>query len=282
MNYDSPSAISAFLREKQITLKKRWGQNFLVSKSAREKILRSLDPATGELIWEIGPGLGAMTGAILDKGARLIGFEIDRGMINCLSDIYSDSKNLIIIQGDFVKTADASVRDYGIPDRVFGNLPYSSASKIILYFLEKKLNPLSLVFTVQKELALRITSSPSNKNYSSFSVICQFAFRTENLGDLAPGSFYPRPEVTSSVVRLIPIDRGLAAQHTQAFFRLVRAAFISRRKTLVNNIVKAELVSREGRDRLIEIFDRLRIAQGVRAEELSVEQFISLSHELLG
>ena len=219
MNYESPHEIKAVLHEYGISLKKRWGQNFLINRGARERIARLVEPRTSDAIWEIGPGLGALTVLLLKRVEKLIAFEIDRGLVRWLEREFAGVSGFIICQGDALKTWRSEYAKHGMPDRVCGNLPYNSASAIILSFIRNDFLPQRMVFTVQRELANRITARPGSKNYSGFSVICQSMFTIEIAGELKPGSFFPQPDVISSIIMLTPQRRINSGQEKDLFMK---------------------------------------------------------------
>jgi 16S rRNA (adenine1518-N6/adenine1519-N6)-dimethyltransferase len=280
MNYDSPREIATYLKSQGLVLKKRWGQNFLISKDARNKIIERLKPCAGELIWEIGPGLGAMTRDIIGRGAKLVAFEIDRGMIRSLRDLFADSANFSICEGDFIKTYRSAIEKWGAPAKIFGNLPYSSASKIILELILEKVRTQYCVFTVQKELGQRMASLPGKKSYSSFSVLCQYSFTIEIIGTLSPHSFFPQPDVSSSVLYLEPKQHADKPDNEYFFHDLCRISFSSRRKTLYNNIKASGIIRNLEKDEFERIFSALGLSLDTRAEELGIPQYIALSNIL--
>ncbi len=292
INFDSPVEIREVLKSRGIGLKKRWGQNFLINRGAREKIVEILAPEKGELIWEIGPGLGALTEIILDRGVNLLAFEIDRGLVSWLEEVFGDRENLKVIQGDFLKSwkkvlsGDREIVADEIfsrkkPERVTGNLPYSCSSQIILSFIEGGFLPPVAVFTLQKELVKRMMASPSTKEYSSFSVLCQYAFEIEEEGELQAGSFYPAPEVTSAVVKMIPRKDILRPLDEKFFFKLVKSLFASRRKTLRNNLLTNPSLKRIKKSLLLDAVEIEGVNAGVRSEELSPEVFVRISNRIL-
>jgi 16S rRNA (adenine1518-N6/adenine1519-N6)-dimethyltransferase len=279
INHDSPRSIRNALSEMGIALKKRWGQNFLVSRSVRERILGILAPSPGEEIWELGPGLGAMTELILAAGAKVTAFEIDRGLCRHLVEVFGHMGGFSLVQGDFLKTwRDASTERP--PVRIFGNLPYSSASLMIASLAEEGTSAERLVFTVQKELAERILAKPGKKAYSSFSVLSQVAFHVKGHGDLKPGGFYPAPEVISSIVELRPNAILKTAAERRMFSRLIRALFASRRKTLRNNIVAGGILEDASEERIVSLLEGEGIDPGARAESLHPEAFVRLARRL--
>jgi 16S rRNA (adenine1518-N6/adenine1519-N6)-dimethyltransferase len=234
LNHDSPAELRATLATLGMRLQKRWGQNFLINRGAREKLVELLQIGEGHRVWEIGPGLGSMTELLLQVPGigGLTVFEIDRGAIAWLQSRHGAAGGFRIVDGDALVTWKAEAARSGVPDRLLGNLPYASASAIIASLIEKGGVPPRSVFTVQKELADRMTAGPGDKGYSSFSILCRGSCVIERHGDLRPGSFYPPPEVMSTIVSLTPLAGAAAAADPGLMRALVRGLFSSRRKTL--------------------------------------------------
>jgi len=273
LNYDSPASLQAFLTDHGYNALKRWGQNFLINAGARRQILAALELKPGEPVWEVGPGLGALTHHLVEAGHPLTVFEIDPGYVGFLrSEFGSAPAGFQVIEGDVVKTWKTVLRA-GI--KTVGNLPYNAASAIIADFIEGGLFPEVFVVTVQLEMAQRMSAVPGTKNHSSFSVLCQSVFRVEDVVTLKPGSFYPAPEVTSRVVRLRPHGLYPGLDHLR-FSVFVRECFSSRRKTLRNNLPGAAAALKVPEDTLKGAFAGAGIDLGLRAETLSVKQFVDV------
>ena len=236
-NYDSVSDLRSVLETNNLNMSKRFGQNFLISPGARSRIIDILDIDSSSEIWEIGPGLGAMTHSLVDITEKLTVFEIDYGFIRYLEEAFGHKKGFKIITGDFVKTWSSVVDKDGKPSKIIGNLPYNSASAIISSLIEGDCIPESMVITVQKEMGQRMISPPGLKSYSSFSMLCQYVFTVKNMGDLKSGSFYPSPDVTSTILELKP-HKLYNNVNSQLFFKIIRDLFQSRRKTIKNNLSK--------------------------------------------
>jgi 16S rRNA (adenine1518-N6/adenine1519-N6)-dimethyltransferase len=276
LNHDSPSEIRAVLERRGIGLKKRWGQNFLVNRGARERLVSLLDPRPGSIAWEIGPGLGAMTGLLLARGVRVVAFEVDHGLAHFLiEEELAGSSGLTLVEGDFLRTWRAALDRHGPPEAVLGNLPYRSASIMIADMVTGGLRPIRSVFTVQRELAERLTASPGTKSYSSFTVLCGSCFRIIARGDLQPGSFWPAPEVVSSVVELMPLAGAPSGSELEMLSRLTRALFAARRKTIRNNAVAAF------GPQVLAVLERQGIDPSGRAEDLDPRVFTSLARAML-
>lgn len=284
MNYDSPVDITAVLKERSIGLKKRWGQNFLINRGAREKIAALVNPLAGESIWEIGPGLGAITELLLESGADIFVFEIDHGLANYLEETFSGRNNFALVRGDAARSWIKFLKENpekGMPKKLVGNLPYSSASAIIISFIKGRLKPDLMIFTVQKDMAKRMLAKPGTRDYSSFSVLCQYAYIINGEGDLKPGSFFPAPEVVSTVVKLVPRTGGIRPVDEKFFLNLVKSLFESRRKTLRNNLLTGSGLKRYSKDLLLKAVEMEGVDAGVRSEELSVEIFIRIANRII-
>ena len=273
MNPDSPADIRALLEERGLALKKRWGQNFLVNRGARQRLIEILGPRSHETVWEIGPGLGSMTEMLTRASARVIAFEVDRGLCRYLEDTLRGVTAFTLVPGDFLDTWKSIMEEQGAPDRILGNLPYSSASLMIADIIESGVRPTRMVFTVQRELADRMASPPGRKSYSSFSVLCQTCFNVTGRGDLQPGSFYPVPDVVSSIVEMTPAPGAPEGEVLKVFSGLARVFFSSRRKTIRNNVKDGAVLgalAEEGID------------LGLRAEQIAPEVFVRLARRLTG
>jgi 16S rRNA (adenine1518-N6/adenine1519-N6)-dimethyltransferase len=276
LNYDSPTDLQAFLDDRGFNALKRWGQNFLINRGARTRILDALELAPGEAVWEVGPGLGALTHELVSRGHPLTVFEIDPGYALFLRSEFGETPSgFELHEGDVIKTwrsaLPADVRSPGI--KCVGNLPYNAASAIIADFVEGGYFPGVFVVTVQREMADRMTATVGTKNYSSFSVLCQTVFRLTDVMVLKPGSFYPAPEVTSRVVKLVPHNEYPSLDHKR-FSMFVRECFSSRRKTLRNNLPGAAAALRVTDDALKNAFVSEGIDLSRRAETLSVTEFV--------
>lgn len=252
-DYDSPSGLKLLLEGEGLAMSKKFGQNFLTDRVARERLVAAVQAGPGTEVWEIGPGIGAMTAMLLDSGASVKAFEIDHGFARILSRSFGAEPGFTLVEGDFLKTwrahrgaapapeapraePEATRAPATSPARIFGNLPYNVASAIVADLLESEMIPPRMIFTVQKEAALRMAAVPGSKDYSAFSVLCTSACDVKILFDLGAYSFWPRPRVTSSVVQMTPRRVPLGIGERRAFSKFVRAMFASRRKTMRNNL----------------------------------------------
>lgn len=276
-DYNSPLALKAFLDENGMTMQKKFGQNFLVNEAARNKIIDALDVKPGTRVWEVGPGLGSMTSEILRRGANLTAFEIDHGFARLLRQFfeeYSQKNQFGLIEGDVLKTWKKYYDENNgkVPDRFFGNLPYNVAAQIVADTINEGVRFEKIVVTVQKEVAQRMTAKEGSENYSSFSVLCQWAYDIKNVFDLAGGNFWPVPNVVSRAVLMTKKEDFPRCKNPKLFMSMIRQLFSSRRKTIRNNMLK--IVPGEKADVALA---ECGIKLSERAENLSVEKLLELS-----
>lgn len=280
-DYDSPTALKLYLEERGLGMQKKFGQNFLVNRSSRTRLVDALGIEKGSTVWEVGPGLGSMTHEILERGAELTAFEIDRGFAAVLRDIFSEYPNFSLIEGDVLKTWEKEFTRAGTPQCLFGNLPYNIAAVILGDFISAGIRFERIVVTVQKEVALRMAAKPDSEDYSSFSVLCQWGYDVKPLMDLAGGSFWPQPNVTSRAVVLAKRSDWPRCSSPKVFLSLLRGLFSSRRKTLRNNFTAWMALRPEFTGFPKEFPEQILVEAGIdpsaRAETLKVDDFLRLS-----
>jgi 16S rRNA (adenine1518-N6/adenine1519-N6)-dimethyltransferase len=278
INYNSASALHAFLDQEGLGMRKKFGQNFLINPETRKSLVQALDVQSQDEVWEIGPGLGAMTTLLLEKGLKVRAFEIDIGFIRVLKNLFSENKNFTLIEGDVMHTW----REHQKAPFLFGNLPYNIAAALLADFIENNCIFSRMVVTVQKEAGLRMAASAGSPDYSSFSVLCASAYKVKPLMVIRPSSFYPQPNVDSMAVFLEKKD---ARQYPAVFYPLVRALFASRRKTIKNNLLTF-LSSHFGKslqsglniqDLCSSVLHDNSLNGSERAEKLELETFLSLA-----
>lgn len=281
-DYNSSTQIKNFLENNNLAMQKKFGQNFLINENARKKIIDCLDVNENTFVWEVGPGLGCMTEEILLRNATLTVFEIDKGFAGCLKQFfqdYSEKNKFSIVEGDVLKTWKSQLQIFSektskqIPDRFFGNLPYNIAATLIADTIENEIRFDKCVFTVQKEVAKRMNALPGSDDYSSFSVICSWAYDITNILDLCSMNFWPKPNVDSRVVLFTKKKNFPQCENPNLFCQMQRALFSSRRKTVKNNLT-AFLASSQKADFAL---DEAKINPQLRAEVLTLEQMLLLS-----
>lgn len=275
-DYNSPVALKAFLDENGMAMQKKFGQNFLVNENARRALIDALSVTDGTTVWEVGPGLGAMTEGLLQKGAALTAFEIDHGFARLLQGFFGENKRFKLVEGDVLKTWPGEHKETGPAERFFGNLPYNVAATIIADLIENNVRFERAVVTVQKEVGQRMCAKAGSSDYSSFSVLCAWAYNVKPFMDLAGGSFWPRPNVASRALVLEKLDDFPRCTNPALFTRLTRTLFANRRKTVRNNISPLLPPNVAAED----VLAPCSIAPTERAENLPVEALLALSDSL--
>lgn len=275
-DYNSAASLKSVLDEHGFSMQKKFGQNFLINPDARKKIIDALELDKNTSIWEVGPGLGAMTNEILERGANLTAFEIDKGFAQLINEFFESYKNedkFRVIEGDVLKNWKNQLKERGKPERFFGNLPYNIAATLIANTIEEGIRFERCVFTVQKEVALRMAAKPDTQDYSSFSVICQWAYDIKVIGDLSGSNFWPHPNVDSRSVIFTPKEYFPNCENPQLFMKMQRALFSSRRKTVRNNL--SNFLS--NKELTLQCLEAAGIDPMKRSEVLTIEQMLHLS-----
>jgi 16S rRNA (adenine1518-N6/adenine1519-N6)-dimethyltransferase len=248
--------------------RKRFGQNFLVDAHYVAKIVDAIDPQPGDNVVEIGPGLAALTGPLIDRAGSIHAIEIDRDLASRLAADFPPDKLLLHI-------ADALEFDYALLGprlRVVGNLPYNISSLLLFRLAGFESQLLDLHVMLQREVVARMTAQPATPDYGRLSVMLQTSFRVTRLFVVPPGAFQPVPKVDSAIARLVPLGASKPAIVDAALFsRIVVAAFGQRRKTLRN-----ALASICGAAHLA----AARIDPGARGETLAVADFVRLANAI--
>ena len=275
-DYNSPAELKAILDSNGFSMQKKFGQNFLINQKARQKLIEALDVQKDTTVWEIGPGLGAMTSGLLSKGADVTVFEIDRGFVSLLGQFfeqYSKNNSFRIIEGDVLKTwYGQTQKGTVLPQRFFGNLPYNIAATLIADTIEQGIRFERCVFTVQKEVAVRMAAKPGSTDNSSLSVLCNWAYDVKPLMDLSGSNFWPKPNVDSRAVLLTPKADWPGCQNPKLFVKMQRALFSSRRKTIRNNL-QGYLNNSE---KTVEYLQKAGLDPMLRAEVLTIQQMLKL------
>ena len=275
-DYNSPAELKQVLDANGFSMQKKFGQNFLINEDARRRLVDALELTEGMKVWEVGPGLGAMTNTILERGADLTVFEIDRGFASLISSFFEDYTKcgtFRIVEGDVMKTWKGQLKSAGQPDRFFGNLPYNIAATIIADTIENNVRFEKCVFTVQKEVAQRMCAKPGTADYSSFSALCQWAYDVKPLLDLAGGNFWPKPNVDSRAVVFTKKADFPCCKNPELFIKMQRALFSSRRKTVRNNLSQFL----KNNDLAVSCLEKAGIDIMKRAEVLTLSELLHLS-----
>ena len=275
------SATRHILKHFKLRASKRLGQNFLIDRSIVNGIVDAADINDGDLILEIGPGIGTLTQGLLEANAHVVAVELDKKLPAVLAETLKGYEHLNVVQGDILKV-DINELMGNRPFKVVANLPYYITSSIILTLLEQRLPITKIVTMVQREVAERMVANPdtlspkdSAKIYGALSIAVQYFTDPKIIFDVPPSAFMPQPEVTSSVI-VCDVRTPPAVVDEKMFFRVVRGAFGQRRKTLLNSLMGAGFE----RQRLIEAMAKANIDPKIRAESLTLERFIALADAL--
>lgn len=268
-----PEVTHRILKRFGLKASHRLGQNFLIAPAVVEGILAAAELQPGDRVLEIGPGIGTLTQALAEAGARVTAVELDKKLPAVLAETLKGYDNVTIVAGDILRV-DIEELMGGEPFKVVANLPYYITTPILLALLEKKLNISLIVTMVQKEVAKRMTAPPGGKDYGALSVAVQYYTEPDIVLTVPPKSFYPAPEVDSVVIRCRRRETALVeCRDEKMFFRVARASFGQRRKTLANALKGAGFLP-ENIDRAV---DRAGIDPGRRGETLSLEEFARLA-----
>lgn len=271
------------LKKYNFNFQKRFGQNFLIDSHILEKIISAAEITKEDCILEIGPGIGTMTQYLAESAGEVIAVEIDKSLIPILEDTLSGYDNVTIINQDILKVDIAKLvleKNNGKPIKVVANLPYYITTPIIMGLFESHVPLKNITIMVQKEVADRMQVGPRTKDYGALSLAVQYYARPEMVTYVSPSCFIPKPNVGSAVIRLERYQNPPVEVADEAFlFRLIRAAFQQRRKTLANGIGNASDIpcSREQAQQALE---ELGFSVSIRGEALTLQEFASLSNQL--
>ena len=271
-----PKVTRHILNAFHLRASKRLGQNFLVDAGVVQKIVAAAELTREDTVLEIGPGIGTLTQGLAETGARVVAVELDKKLPAVLAETLRGYDNVTVVPGDILKLDIPALMNLGPGERfkVAANLPYYITTPILMALLEQRLPIERLVTMVQKEVAVRMTARPGSKDYGALSVAVQYFTMPQMVTDVPPRAFMPAPAVTSAViacrVREVP---AVQPADEKLFFRLIRAAFGQRRKTLLNALTGAGLTKEMSRAGL----SAAGIAENMRGEQLSLEDFARLS-----
>ena len=256
-----------------IRMSKKLGQNFLIDEHVVNNIVAAAGIQPGDAVLEIGPGIGTLTQGLAEAGANVTAVEIDRRLLEVLSKTLEGYENIRVVHGDILRIDIAETM--GVPKyKVVANLPYYITTPIIMGLLEAHMPIDVLVTMVQKEVAQRMVATPGTKDYGSLSVAVQYYTKAEIMFIVKPDSFIPPPSVESAVIRCTVLDKPPVDVNEKIFFRVVKAAFAQRRKTLLNTLKTTGVPA----ETLKTILDAAGIDGTRRGETLSLDEFAALSN----
>jgi 16S rRNA (adenine1518-N6/adenine1519-N6)-dimethyltransferase len=264
------------LKEYNLRANKRLGQNFLINEEVINEIVQKAEISEEDVVLEIGPGLGSLTKALLEKAKRVIAIELDDKMIDLLANRFNTDK-LELIHGDILKINLKEIIDKYTSVKVVANLPYYITSPIVMKLLEERLKIKSIVVMVQKEVGERFCSEPNSKEYGAITLSIKYYSIAENIIFVPKENFLPAPEVDSCVIKLDILDKpSVDVIDEELFFKLIKLGFSQRRKTILNSLSSGDI----SRDKIKEVLDILKINENLRAENLSIYDFGAIANEI--
>lgn len=279
-----PQNTIAILQKYNFMFQKRFGQNFLIDTRVLDKIISASGITKDDMILEVGPGIGTMTQYLCESARKVIAVEIDKNLIPILeNDTLKEYDNVRVINEDILKLDINKLveeENDGKPIKVVANLPYYITTPIIMGLFESHVPIESITIMVQKEVADRMQVGPGTKDYGALSLAVQYYAKPEIIANVPPNCFMPRPNVGSAVIKLtrheqVPVE----VKDEKLMFKLIRAAFNQRRKTLQNSINNSPELSLS-KDQVVEVLDKMGLSQTIRGEALSLEQFAELANHL--
>lgn len=280
----NPKNTIAVLQKYGFHFQKKFGQNFLIDSNILDKIIRAADVNQDDCVLEIGPGIGTMTQYLCEHAREVVAVEIDKKLIPILEqDTLSAYKNVSIINEDILKVdinAIVQEKNNGKPIKVVANLPYYITTPIIMGLFESGVPLESITIMVQKEVAERMQAGPGTKDYGALSLAVQYYAKPEVMLTVPAGCFMPRPNVDSSVIKLMRHEKPYVSVSDEKWmFDIIRASFNQRRKTLVNGLGNAPELNLT-KENVLSALEKMGLSPTVRGEALTLEQFASLADVL--
>ena len=260
---------------------KRFGQNFLIDPHVLDKIIDSAGITKEDCVLEIGPGIGTMTQYLAESAGQVIAVEIDTNLLPILTDTLKDYSNIKVINQDILKVdINELVKEYnnGRPIKVVANLPYYITTPIIMGLFENQVPVDSITIMVQKEVADRMQVGPGTKDYGALSLAVQYYAKPKIVANVPPNCFMPRPKVGSAVIRLERYEKPpVEVKNEKLMFRIIRASFNQRRKTLVNGLKNSQEIP-FSKEQIEQALGMCGLSLSVRGEALTLAQFAQLAN----
>ncbi len=269
------------MKKYNITANKNYGQNFLIDESIVNQIIDSAEINKDDLIIEIGPGLGTLTSLLLEKSGKVVCIELDKNMVEILKDRFLLYNNFDLINDDVLKVDlnkiildNSKFKNF----KVVANLPYYITTPIIMKLLENKLNLKSITVMVQKEVAERLTEKPGGKNTGAITYSINYYTNPRIVLNVSKESFIPVPKVDSSVIHLdVLSNTKIKVKDEQFFFKIIKCAFLQKRKTLINSLSNSGIANKELLEKVLKEID---VDIKIRPEQLDLEQYGKIADKL--
>ena len=279
----NPQNTIEVLQKYRFNFQKKFGQNFLIDTHVLDKIIDASGVTEDDFVLEIGPGIGTMTQYLCERAREVVAVEIDKNLIPILSDTLKNYSNVTVINEDIFKLDIcklAEEKNQGEPIKVVANLPYYITTPIIMGLFESHVPIDSITIMVQKEVAERMQEKPGSKEYGALSLAVQYYAKPEIVANVPPNCFMPRPNVGSAVIRLTRHEKPpVKVEDEKLMFRIIRASFNQRRKTLANGLNNSPEIHLP-KEVIQESIVSLGVPENIRGEALSLEQFAELSNEI--
>ncbi|MBQ4323074.1 MAG: 16S rRNA (adenine(1518)-N(6)/adenine(1519)-N(6))-dimethyltransferase RsmA [Clostridia bacterium] len=275
MNLTNPTYIKDLLERHNFHFSKTFGQNFLITQRIPEKIAESANLDEHTTVLEIGPGIGCLTRCLSERAKRVVTVEIDDRLIPVLKETLGDRDNVQVVHNDILKTDLPALLEGEEKLAVCANLPYNITTPILVYLLESGLKFDSITVMVQKEVAQRFCAEKGSKDYGAITLFLNYYTKPKMLFPVGAGNFLPKPRVDSAVLQLKSIDPPVDTDPKE-LFRIIRAAFSMRRKTLPNTLASAGIE----KERTLAALDALGLSPSARGEELGLKEYAALTEAL--
>lgn len=279
----NPKKTIEIIQKYEFAFQKKFGQNFLIDAHVLNKIIASADITKDDCVLEIGPGIGTMTQYLAEAAGKVVAVEIDRNLIPILGETLAEYDNVTVINEDVLKVDINELAEKyngGRPIKVVANLPYYITTPIIMGLFESHVPVKSITVMVQKEVAQRMQAGPGNKDYGALSLAVQYYAEPYIVANVPPNCFMPRPGVGSAVIRLTLYDEPpVTVKDETLLFKIIRASFNQRRKTLQNGLNNSSEVQ-FSKEQVQQALENLGLPASVRGEALTLAQFAQLADEL--
>ena len=277
----NPKNTIAVLQKYQFNFQKKFGQNFLIDTGILEEIIEAAQITKDDFVLEIGPGIGTMTQYLCEAARAVVAVEIDTNLIPILKDTLAEYNNVDVLNEDILKvniSKLAEEKNNGKPIKVVANLPYYITTPIIMGLFENQVPVDSITIMVQKEVADRMQVGPGTKDYGALSLAVQYYAKPKIVANVPPNCFMPRPKVGSAVIRLERYEKPpVAVKNEKLMFRIIRASFNQRRKTLVNGLKNSQEIP-FSKEQIEQALGMCGLSLSVRGEALTLAQFAQLAN----
>lgn len=277
----TPSTTKEIINKYSFAFQKKFGQNFLIDSNVLESIIRGAEITKDDFVLEIGPGIGTMTQYLCEAARQVVAVEIDKMLIPILEDTLSEYDNVEVINQDVLKVDIKSLaeeKNNGKPIKVVANLPYYITTPIIMGLFESGVPIDSITIMVQKEVADRMQTGPGSKDYGALSLAVQYYAIAKVILNVSATCFMPRPNVDSAVIKLTRHkEPTVNVADEKLMFKIIRASFNQRRKTLVNGLKNSPELS-FSKEQIVKAIEKIGKPETIRGEALTLEEFAELAN----